>query len=650
MNISDNYLSLSVVLFSVTFLIAACGPTEEVTEEPPPPEPDPEAVPETVEDLLDETDIPFSAIESNEDVRDLLLQQEGWVEETLSDMTLEEKVAQMMVPRINSNYMSKDTERYQQVMEYVEDLGVGGITFFAGDVYELATLANDFQKKADIPLLISADFESGVSMRIRRATLFPVAMAVGATRDPGLAYRLARATALEGSALGIHQNFAPLADVNNNPDNPVINVRSFGEDPELVGEMAEAYTRGLHDGGMISTGKHFPGHGDTDMDSHVALPEIPHDRDRMEEIELKPFRHIINKGVMSMMSAHIAMPELAESPELPATLSRSIMTDLLREDLNFHGLIVTDAMDMHGIDLHYARDEAAVKAVQAGVDVVLLPPEPRMAIDAVVAAVRLGEIDKEQVDESVRRILSAKKLMGIHEQRELDIDKVRNIVGIDYHRDLAKDIATRSLTLVRNDDDMFPLDPQDDKEILSITLADRENQRMNIHSHNVSSTTEAIGSSFNRTLSDEFVNVTTAQLDPRSNEQEIDSLMAKAEEVDKIVLHSYAVARSGAGELDLPEHVDDALQDLANLDIQMGVVSFGDPYFISGVPDIDAYMAAWSANETTIQAVVETLKGENEPLGRLPIEIPGYGEIGDGLGYEEEIDEEDAPEFQPDDD
>lgn len=627
----------SISILAVILFISACAPTEEVAEEPDTPE------------VVEQTARYFAEISTNEDVKDVLLQTEGWVEETLQEMSLEEKVAQMMVPRVNAHYISRDSEQYQEIKEYVENLGVGGLTFFAGDVHELAMLANDFQVKADTPLLISADFESGVSMRLRRGTMFPVAMAIGAAGEPGLAYRMAKATAREGRALGVHQNFAPLGDVNNNPDNPVINVRAFGEDPEMVGKMAEAYTRGLHDGGMISTGKHFPGHGDTDLDSHVTLPTIDHSRDRLEEIELKPFRHMIDKGVMSIMSAHIAMPQLTESEELPATLSQEVMTNLLRGDLNFHGLIVTDAMDMFGIDLNYGRDEAAVNAVKAGADVVLLPPDPQTAIEAVVAAVRLGDIDEDQVDESVRRILSAKKIMNLDNQRENDIKKVRDIVGNKYHRQLSEDIARRSMTLVRNDEDLFPLDPDSGDEILLLTIADRENQRMNVHRFGPTATTLPIGSYFNQNFTDEFPNVTTVQIDPRSNEQEIDSLMAKAEEADKIIAHSYVVARSGAGDLDLPEIVEETLDELTDLDKPMGLVSFGDPYFIGAVPEIDAYMCAWSATESTVEAAVQTLKGDNSPMGRLPIEIPGYGEIGDGLTYEKEEVEEDAPEFQPDD-
>ncbi len=618
------YYSASVLI--TLLILSGCGPAEQVADDPEPNEND--------RDEIEKTENLLSGIETGDDVQRLLNQEDGWVEETLQELSLEEKVAQMMMPRVYTHYIHRDTDQFQEIKEYVEDYGVGGLIISHGDVHEVAMLLDEFQSMADLPLLVSADFERGVTMRIRRATEFPVAMAKGAAGDPGLTYRMAKATAEEARALGVHYNFAPVVDVNNNPDNPVINVRSFGEDPEMVGEMAEAYNLGLHDGGVISTGKHFPGHGDTDLDSHVDLPEITHDRDRMEEIELKPFRHTIDKGMMSVMSAHIAMPELAESPEIPATLSRSIMTDLLRSDLNFAGLLVTDSMGMAGVTQQYANDEAAVKAVQAGVDIVLNPPEPITAIEAVTAAVRVGEIDEQEIDESVRRILSAKKTLGLHEDRHVDFNKIRDVINDPYHNELAEEIAQQSLTLVRNDDDMFPLDPDEDQTILNISLEDIDDQRINVHSPDMLAPSLPVRQFFNDGFSSKFGEMPTYNLDPQSNDEHIDSMMEKAEEADKILLHAYVTARSGAGELDIPDHIDKALQDLADLDTPMGVVSFGDPYFISGVPEIDAYMAAWSANKAAIEAAVQTLTGEQQPMGRLPIEIPDIGEIGDGLEYD----------------
>lgn len=594
------------------------------------PEADP---PEADEPRADRTQ-PLASIRTALDVRELLADDDPWIEEQLAAMTLEEKVAQMISPRVYAHYMSRDSEPFAETLEYVRELGVGGLTFFAGDVHELSTLIRDFQKEAELPLLISADFERGAAMRIRRSTNFPVAMAVGATGDSHLAYRMGLATALEGRAMGVHQNFAPLGDVNNNPDNPVINVRSFGEDPGQVGQLASAYIRGLHDGGMISTGKHFPGHGDTDLDSHVTLPLIRHNRDRLDRIELPPFRRMIDDGVVSIMTAHIAMPELTGEGDLPATLSRRVLTDLLRDDLGFHGLIVTDAMDMQGIDLYYSREEASILAVQAGADMLLLPPDPKRTIDAVVSAVRLGEISEDRIDRSVRRILSAKRAVSLDRERFADQEKVRETVGHHYHRELALTIARRSMTLVRNEGRLFPLRPGERRRVLLLTIADREDQLTAINRYDSPSTAEPAGNYFISNFREHLPRFSTARLDPRSNDQEIDELIRMARQADIVIAHSYVMARDGAGDLELPGKMNEALDRLAELDKPFGVISFGDPYFILRTPEADAYLAAWSSGEPAVEAAVETLFGLSSPTGTLPIVIPGIGTIGDGLSYE----------------
>jgi len=576
---------------------------------------------------------PLAAIRTAEDVNKLLNGEDPWVEGLLSSMNLQQKVAQMISPRINAHYLSRDAEAYEEMMEYVRDLQVGGITFFSGDVHELATLIHDFQQVSPVPLLISADFERGVSMRIRRSTSFPPAMALGATGDEHLAYRKGVATALEARAIGVHQNFAPLVDVNNNPDNPVINVRSFGEDPEQVGKLASAYIRGLHDGGVLSTGKHFPGHGDTDLDSHLTLPMIPHNRARLDRVELPPFQKIINDGVTSIMTAHIALPELTGDSRLPATLSQTILTDLLRTEMGFEGLIVTDAMDMHGIDRFYSRDDAAIRAVKAGADVLLLTPDPHIAIEAIVSAVRLGEIPEARIDGSVRRILAAKKATGLDQHWHLNLPRIRHTVGHRYHRDLAETIARRSITLVRNENQFFPIRSTAGREILLIRILDREGQRTAIHRYDSPLTSEPAGDYFTSQFRSHHPRFRQAVLDPRSNDQEIDELIESAERADLVLIHSYVMARSGDGDLKLPEKMDEALVRLGEVKRPIGVLSFGDPYFIRHIPAANAYMVAWSFSEVTISAAVEALTGRSRPEGTLPITIPGVAEQGHGLSW-----------------
>lgn len=556
-----------------------------------------------------------------------------WVEHTLSRLTLEEKLGQMIVPRAYTHYMSADSRPYRELLRSVDSLKVGGLVYFQGDVSEMALVANEMQARADIPLLISADFEWGTAMRMRRGTLFPVAMALGATRDPGLAFRMGQAIAREARAVGVHQNFGPVADINTNPENPVINVRSFGEDTELVQSMAKAYMEGLHDGGVISTAKHFPGHGDTDIDSHLDLPLLLFDHTRLHSIELAPFRHIIDHGVMSIMSAHVAVPVLGEEERRPATLSRNIMSNLLRDELGFTGLVVTDALEMRAITRNYLPDEAAVMAIEAGADMILLSPDIDLAMQSLLEAVRSGRIPREHIDRSVRRILLMKYWVGLHENRFVDVPGYRSIVAHNDHRELAREIARNSMTLVRNENNVLPVLIDSGKKILIVIIADRENQQVAVTRPYAARPTEPAGEYFIRQMRERYNNVEAFRLDPRSNRIEIDSLMAKVRESDIVVGAAHVQARSSQGDIAIPEEMRRALVSISETGIPYVIVSFGDPYFIKNVPEVDAYLCAYSSAEASVEAAVETIFGVNYPAGRLPVTIPDIAPFGTGLFY-----------------
>lgn len=588
---------------------------------------------EILEDPVADHDHPLAQIRTGLDVTSLMAGNTPWIEETLASMSLQQKVGQMLSPRINSHYISADAEAFQEMERWIDELGLGGITFFAGDVFALSTLIDEFQQMSDIPLLVSADFERGIPMRIRRGTAFPEAMALGAANDPHLAYRMGVVTGLEGRALGVHQNFAPLADVNNNPDNPVINIRSFGENPERVGELASAWMRGLHDGGMISTAKHFPGHGDTDLDSHFTLPSIPHDRERLERIELKPFRELIDNGVLSVMTAHLAIPSLTEEEGLPATLSYNILTDLLRKDLGFGGLVVTDALDMHGIDHFFDRSEAAIRAVQAGADMILLPPDPVVALEAIVSAVRLGEISEERINASVRRILAVKEAVGLGDYQPSDARDIRRTVGIESHRELALEIARKSITKVRDRHNVMPLSNQEIRRPLLISLSDREGQVTAVHRDDSPNTAEPAGSYFESLFMEKMPTFTTRHIDARTNEQELEELLEEARASDLILIHSYIRTHSVNEEEEavFPGEIDRSLLELDRLGVPTALISFGDPYLLRQMPEVDLYVNAWSPVEPSVRAAVEALFGEIEPNGRMPVRIPGMVEIGESV-------------------
>ncbi|HEY2546151.1 MAG TPA: glycoside hydrolase family 3 N-terminal domain-containing protein, partial [Candidatus Acidoferrum sp.] len=354
-----------------------------------------------------------------------------WVEATLSRMTLDEKVGQLIFATYHGSFTATDAPAYAEMMRLVEKLHVGGfinitrgspLGIVKSQAYPTAVLTNQLQEKSKLPLLIGADFERGTAMRLDEGTSFPTAMALAAASNPKDAYTMGKVTALEARAVGIQWIYAPDSDVNNNPNNPIINTRSFGEDPAKVSEYVTQFVRGVQENGALATAKHFPGHGDTAADSHIDLPVIHADRERLESLELVPFRAAIAAGADSIMTGHLSSPALEPDANTPATLSSNILTDLLRKELGYQGLVVTDAMDMGGITVRYAPGEAAVRAFVAGADALLMPPVPDAAVEALLDAVKSGRISQQRLDASVRRILEAKARLGLYKERLVDVN------------------------------------------------------------------------------------------------------------------------------------------------------------------------------------------------------------------------------------
>src|SRR5213083_579472 len=367
----------------------------------------------------------------------------------LAKLTPRQKVAQLVVPWLGGNYMALDDSAYQIAVRWVDSLEVGGIIISVGSPYDIAAKLNALQKRSNLPLLISADLEWGAGMRVVGGTAFPQIMAVGATGNPRDAYTIGEAAATEGRAVGIHVNFAPDADVNNNPANPIINIRSFGEDPRAVSRLVQEYIRGLHDHGMLATLKHFPGHGDTQIDSHIGLPVITAGYPRLDSLELVPFRGGISAGADVVMSAHIAFPAFTGSDD-PATVSAAVLTGLLRDSLHFRGLVVTDALVMGAIVGKYGAGEATVRAFLAGSDLLLMPADPDSALNAMTVAVEGGRITRDRLDASVRRVLEIKRRLGLLAHRVVALDSIMTVVGSKRFQDAANDLAVRALTLVRD--------------------------------------------------------------------------------------------------------------------------------------------------------------------------------------------------------
>src|ERR1700674_3084647 len=402
-----------------------------------------------------------------------------WVAQTLKSMSLDEKIGQLFAVWAYGSFLSTESQDYKDLLRDVEEKHIGTFAIQTqgsplgigrSQVSPPAVLVNNLQKHSKIPLLIGADFERGTAMRVEEGTSFPYSMAVAATGRPEDAYTMGKITALEARAVGVPWIFAPDADVNSNPDNPIINTRSFGEDPARVSEFVAAFVRGVEENGGLATAKHFPGHGDTSTDSHLDLPIIRADRARLNTLELVPFRAAISSGAGSIMTGHLNVPSLEPDPDTPATLSHNILTDLLRDQLGYQGLIVTDAMDMGGITVRYAPGEAAVRAVVAGADALLMPPVPEAAFEALQAAVKSGRISKERLDASVRRILQAKARLGLNASRLVDVNAINQKFGSAAWQKEAQEISDRGVTLLRDTPHRLPLDGTKPSRALLLAL------------------------------------------------------------------------------------------------------------------------------------------------------------------------------------
>lgn len=540
-----------------------------------------------------------------------------WVKSSLKKMTLEEKVAQMVFPRAEGSYISRDDNRWQHLERVVRDRKVGGVVFFAGDVYEYVVHINKLQSLADVPLLVAADFEFGAAMRVRRSTLFPRAMLVGATQNLEYAFQMGRVIGKEARALGVHQVYAPVADVNNNPKNPVINTRSFGENPQLVAAMSASFVEGLQSEGVIATIKHFPGHGDTSVDSHLDLPLLPFNRERLDSMELMAFRQPLKSGALSVMMAHLSVPSLEPTPGLPASLSHNIATKILRGEFGFEGLIVTDALEMKGVTKAFSTSEAVVKAVQAGADAILLPVDVDEAIDVLVEAVRKGIIPEERIDESVRRILCLKEGLGLHRARLVDIDEVFKVVGSADHRRLAQRIARDGVTIVQNKNNLLPIPRNHKRRVMNISISDIEDP--------------TVGALFRTLLSRRLASMDNVRIDTRTTQAEFDSIVQRASRADIIIIHLYVKTRSGENTGMLIPAYSQFLNSLLKLGKKGVIVSFGNPYIVGDFPSADALVVGFSEAETVIEATVEILFGETPSKGKLPIAIPPQFIIGTGV-------------------
>jgi beta-N-acetylhexosaminidase len=561
-----------------------------------------------------------------------------WADKQLKKMSTDEKVGQLVHIGVNAQYLSQDSNEYKELMRHVVENKIGGVTVFVGGLYETVHLVNRMQENAKTPLLISADFETGVGMRFFDTVNFPWNMAVAATGNPEFARREGEIAGREAKAMGVQQVFAPVVDVNNNADNPVINVRSYGENPDDVARFAVAFTEGLQSQNILATAKHFPGHGDTNVDSHRGLPIIDLPRARLESVELIPFKAVVNAGIGSVMVAHISLPQIdpteakplkqaiaatdtdaeivTEKATLPSTLSPVVISQILKKEMNFDGLIVTDAMSMSGLTLYFNQDEAAVRAFLAGADVLLKPADVDLSLKGLKDAVKSGRISEERLNESVRKILAWKYQLGLAKEKITPIEQIDKIISSNETRQLSTEIAEGSITLVKNDETALPL--AKDKKIFYLGITNGDDRNFS-------------GTTFQRELRAGGYKFESITLDERSTEKELALALKKANESDVVLAGLFGRVRSGSvNSGGLPEAASKLLREILKMDKKVISLSFGNPYVLRSFPEMKTYIVSYGDMSSLQRATAKAVTGAIDFNGKLPITVGGFAR-GTGL-------------------
>jgi beta-N-acetylhexosaminidase len=567
-----------------------------------------------------------------------------WADQQLGKMSVDEKIGQLISVGINATFLNQDSEAFKALRHQVVDNHVGGIILFRGPVYESVVLVNRMQALAKYPLLISADLEAGAGMRFDDTVNFPWNMAIAATGNPDYARRAGELTAREARALGIQQIYAPVADVNNNAANPVINVRSYGEDPVQVGRFVAAFVEGAQQGGVMATAKHFPGHGDTATDSHRGLPEIDVNRARLDSLEFVPFRAAVDAGVGSVMTGHIGLPlidntaitplprDVKQKPietedgaeivvqngTMPTTLS-PVMNGILRHELHFDGLIVTDALSMSGLTLYFTQEEASVRALEAGADMLLKPGDPDAAFRGVREAVKKGRLSEQRIVVSARKVLAAKYDLGLPQQRLTPLDEIDRLVAGKSAMELAGHIAGDAITLVRNDANFLPLKLTPATRIFNLAITNGDDRTI-------------VAQTFIAAMARGAQKMETIVLDDRSSDAEVTKALDAAGRANLVIVSMYGRVRTGqARSVALPEPGTKALNELLNRHAPLIGISFGNPYVLLSFPKLQTYLVSYGDMPSLQEATAQVLLGQSDIKGRLPISLPGLYPRGTGI-------------------
>ncbi len=534
-------------------------------------------------------------------------------------LSLREKVAQMIMVRIRGDFYTDKNWYRQQLKHWISEENIGGLITFGGTVHGSFYNIREFQQWSNIPLLVAADYERGTGQWMRGGTLFPTNMALAATADPNLAYEQGRITAIEAKNLGVQIAFAPVMDVNNNPDNPIINFRSYSDNPMVVSEFGTEFIKGLQSDGLIACAKHFPGHGNTATDSHSKLPTIPGDRKELEEVELKPFKAAVNAGVKMIMVGHIAVPGLDPSGRA-ASQSSMITKGVLRDDWGYDGLIVTDGMEMGGLTSSAWAGESAVRAIEAGADILLLPIDVPHTIDAVEEAVKSGRLTEQRIDESVNRILQLKQTLGLFtEDSSADWAEVEQTVGTSDNRDIAKEIARKSITVVK-DSGQLPLKPEKIHKLAHLILTTDADARDQLDP-------------FIADVAKTHGNVEEIFVSDKIDTAVSDDILKRLSKADQVIVTLLVRIKMNKGLSTIDPSHNDLLKRLYKKNIPFVTVGFGSPY----LPDYDileTYLCAYGYGDVSQRAAADALWGRIPITGKLPVDLNEQYKRGDGVEIE----------------
>jgi len=541
-------------------------------------------------------------------------------------MSLHDEVAQLVFIAFHGESPNTSSREYRRFMHLIRETQVGGLilnnasnghTIQKAEPYQVAAFLNRLQRMTKVPLMVAGDFERGASMRVSGTTEFPHAMAFGAAGDLELTRYEGEVTAREARAIGVEWLYYPVADVNNNPDNPIINIRSFGEDPHAVAAQVAAFIAGAHSdkqNPVLVTAKHFPGHGDTAVDTHLNLASIPANRERLDRLELVPFKAAIVVGVDAIMTAHIAVPALAP-PDVPATLSPAILTGLLRNELGFKGLVVTDALEMGGIAKGFSTGEASVRALEAGADTLLMPTDADAAVKSVMAAVASGRLSRQRIEESVVKILSAKEKLGLDRRRTVDLEAIGDVIDSPEANEKAQEIAERAVTLVRNTDNLLPLAAPD--RVCYVTMS--ENRWL------------PQGQMFAAQLRRRVTQPALLAMDSSMPREQIDQMLNSLSGCQSYAVAAFSSVAEFRGSVGLAGELPHAMESILAAGKPVALVALGNPYLLRSFPNVAAYVATFSTVPPSEYAAVKALFGEIKIGGHLPVTIPGLAALGDGI-------------------